>query len=159
MNIAKIIENKTELQSIRQINPCKKIVFTSGCFDILHYGHICHLKESRSLGDLLVVAINSDESIKRLKGNSKPIIPEWQRIRVLQSLRYVDFIFLFEEDDVCNYFNILKPDCFTIGEESVELFHREIDSAYLSGSQVHVIKRVGDFSSTNIVNKIREDKA
>lgn len=86
MNIAKIIENKTELQSIRQINPCKKIVFTSGCFDILHYGHICHLKESRSLGDLLVVAINSDESIKRLKGNSKPIIPEWQRIRVLQSL-------------------------------------------------------------------------
>ena len=84
MNIAKIIENKTELQSIRQINPCKKIVFTSGCFDILHYGHICHLKESRSLGDLLVVAINSDESIKRLKGNSKPIIPEWQRIRVLQ---------------------------------------------------------------------------
>ena len=147
MNIAKIIENKTELQSIRQINPCKKI------------GHICHLKESRSLGDLLVVAINSDESIKRLKGNSKPIIPEWQRIRVLQSLRYVDFIFLFEEDDVCNYFNILKPDCFTIGEESVELFHREIDSAYLSGSQVHVIKRVGDFSSTNIVNKIREDKA
>ena len=103
MNIAKIIENKTELQSIRQINPCKKIVFTSGCFDILHYGHICHLKESRSLGDLLVVAINSDESIKRLKGNSKPIIPEWQRIRVLQSLRYVDFIFLSINEQISNF--------------------------------------------------------
>lgn len=65
MNVASIIENEIELQSIRETNPCKKIVFTSGCFDLLHYGHICHLEESRSLGDLLVVAVNSDESIKR----------------------------------------------------------------------------------------------
>lgn len=157
MYIAKIIENEAELQSIRQMNLSKRIIFTSGCFDLLHYGHICHLEESKSLGDLLVVAINSDESVKRLKGKDKPIIPEWQRIRILQAIRYVDYIFSFAEDDVCTYFNILKPDCFTIGEESAELFHGEIDAAYFSGSQVHVIKRVANFSSTNIINKIRKE--
>lgn len=157
MNIARKIENEVELQAIRLMNKGKKIVFTSGCFDLLHYGHICHLEESKSFGDLLVVAINSDESVKRLKGEGKPIIPEWQRIRVLQSLRCVDFIFLFEEDDVCRYFDILKPDCFTIGEESAVLFHKEVDTANSSGCQVHVIKRVANFSSTNIMNKIRED--
>lgn len=155
MKIAKIIENEAELQSIRLMNPGKRIVFTSGCFDLLHYGHICHLEESKSLGDLLVVAINSDESVKRLKGKAKPIIPGWQRIRILQSIRYVDYIFSFKEDDVCTYFNILRPDCFTIGEESVELYPEEIDAAYLSGSQVHVIKRIANFSSTIIMNKIR----
>lgn len=86
-------------------------------------------------------------------------LPDIEFSRCIGKIYVRSLSFLFEEDDVCNYFNILKPDCFTIGEESVELFHREIDSAYLSGSQVHVIKRVGDFSSTNIVNKIREDKA
>lgn len=155
MEIARIVNELSELQEMRKNNEEKKIVFTSGCFDLLHYGHICHLKESRELGDFLIVAVNSDASIKRLKGNSKPILSEKERISILQTLRYVDAVFLFDEDDVCNYFDIIKPDFFTIGAESAIIFSREIDVAKMVGSKVHIIKRIDNVSSTNIIEKIR----
>ena len=85
MEIARIVNELSELREMRKNNEEKKIVFTSGCFDLLHYGHICHLKESRELGDFLIVAVNSDASIKRLKGNSKPILSEKERISILQT--------------------------------------------------------------------------
>lgn len=157
MEIAKLITEEEELKSIRKINLGKKIVFTSGCFDLLHYGHICHLEESKDLGDILVVAINSDKSVRRLKGNSKPIIPERYRARILQAMRYVDYVFLYEEDDVCRYFKIFYPDIFSIGEESAILFKREIEAAEEAGSEIHIVKRICDFSSTNVIRKIREN--
>lgn len=135
----------------------KKIVLTSGCFDLLHYGHICHLEESKNCGDYLVVAVNSDDSVKRLKGNTKPVVPENQRIKILQALRFVDAVFVFDEDDVCKYFEILKPDCFTIGEESAIDYYNEIVAAQNSKTLVHIIKRRKDYSTTKIINKIKEE--
>ena len=76
MKVAKIINEESELRLLRDKNKNKKIVLTSGCFDLLHYGHICHLEESKNCGDYLVVAVNSDDSVKRLKGNTKPVVPE-----------------------------------------------------------------------------------
>ena len=100
MKVAKIINEESELRLLRDKNKNKKIVLTSGCFDLLHYGHICHLEESKNCGDYLVVAVNSDDSVKRLKGNTKPVVPENQRIKILQALRFVDAVFVFDEDDV-----------------------------------------------------------
>lgn len=157
MNIAKIL-NSSDLEKLRMSIGNKRIVFTSGCFDLLHYGHICHLKESRELGDFLIVAINSDASIKRLKGELKPILAENDRMRILQALRYVDAVFSFDEDDVCKYFDIIKPEVFTIGEESAIAFPGEIDAANKAGCKVHIIKRIGSISSTEIIMRIRGEK-
>ena len=157
MKVAKIINEESELRLLRDKNKNKKIVLTSGCFDLLHYGHICHLEESKNCGDYLVVAVNSDDSEKRLKGNTKPVVPENQRIKILQALRFVDAVFVFDEDDVCKYFEILKPDCFTIGEESAIDYYNEIVAAQNSKTLVHIIKRRKDYSTTKIINKIKEE--
>ena len=154
MNIAQMIDI-SGLKQLRMSNLEKKIVLTSGCFDLLHYGHICHLKESRELGDFLIVAINSDASIKRLKGEMKPIVSEKDRLRVLQAICYVDAVFVFDEDVVCRYFDIIKPDIFTIGEESANAFPEEIDAAKKAGCKVHIIKRISGISTTDIIMKIR----
>src|SRR2546422_6069723 len=88
----------------------KKIVFTNGCFDILHSGHIDLLRRARALGDILVIGINSDTSVARLKGPNRPIIPEPERAEVLDGMEMVDFVFAFEEDTPLEAILHIRPD-------------------------------------------------
>ena len=94
----KIIEFKTADIIIKNLRKNKKVVFTNGCFDILHIGHARYLKEAKDCGDILVVGLNSDESVKRLKGNSRPIISENDRAEMLSHLESVDFVIIFNEE-------------------------------------------------------------
>jgi glycerol-3-phosphate cytidylyltransferase len=93
----------------------KKIVSTNGCFDILHVGHVRYLQESKKQGDILVVYLNSDASVKRLKGESRPLNNEADRAEVLAALACVDYVVIFEEDTPCNLIEIVKPDVHTKG--------------------------------------------
>src|SRR3989337_3918408 len=91
------------------------IVFTNGCFDILHVGHVRYLKSARALGDTLIVGLNSDASVKRIKGDKRPIVPEGERAEVLSSLRFVDYVVLFDEPDPYNTIAAIKPDILVKG--------------------------------------------
>ena len=93
----------------------EKIVFTNGCFDILHSGHIDYLRKSRCLGDLLIVGLNSDASVKRLKGETRPVNTAERRSFVLEALDFVDYIVVFEEDTPLKLINFLQPDVYTKG--------------------------------------------
>lgn len=93
----------------------KKIVSTNGCFDILHVGHVRYLQESKKQGDILVVCLNSDSSVKRLKGESRPLNSEADRAEVLAALACVDYVVIFEEDTPCNLIEIIKPNVHTKG--------------------------------------------
>jgi len=93
----------------------RKTVFTNGCFDILHVGHVRYLKEARLLGDRLVVGLNSDASVKRLKGETRPVVTEENRKEVLEALESVDEVFLFEEDTPLELIKKIKPDILVKG--------------------------------------------
>lgn len=118
--IDKIFLDKQDLKKLKNKidilkSEHKKIVFTNGCFDILHLGHVDYLKKSKNLGDFLIIAINSDSSVKRLKGNSRPIFNENDRAFVLSSLRFVDAVCMFDEDTPFEIISYLLPDVLVKG--------------------------------------------
>ena len=94
--------NKKDLNIFLQKKSNKKVVFTNGCFDILHPGHIHLLRKAKLLGDILIVGLNSDKSVKILKGNNRPINKELDRIKLLSSLRYIDYVTVFNEETPLN---------------------------------------------------------
>lgn len=104
-----------ELQSFKEISQNKTIVFTNGCFDILHRGHVTYLNEAKKLGDLLVVGLNSDASVKRLKGETRPINSEQDRKFVLQNLKSVDFVEIFEDDTPLELIKAIMPNILVKG--------------------------------------------
>ncbi len=95
----------------------KRVVFTNGCFDILHRGHVEYLEQARAHGDLLVVGLNTDDSVRRLKGASRPIVPQEDRATILAALRCVDFVVLFEEDTPANLIAQIQPDVLVKGAD------------------------------------------
>ena len=98
----------------------KKIVLANGCFDLIHVGHIRYLKESKKQGDLLVVAVNSDSSVRKLKGEGRPLLGEQERIEILSSFYFVDYVTLFDELDVSRVILALKPDIQAKGSDYTE---------------------------------------
>jgi D-beta-D-heptose 7-phosphate kinase/D-beta-D-heptose 1-phosphate adenosyltransferase len=132
----------------------KIIVFTNGCFDILHIGHIRYLKESKKYGDILIVAINSDSSVKALKGAERPIFNENERSEMLSSLECVDFVIIFNELDPYNIISFLKPDILVKGGDwSYEaIIGRDVLESY--GGKVIRIPEIKGFSTTDIIDKI-----
>lgn len=104
---------KNLVDSLKKQN--KKIVFTNGCFDILHLGHVKYLEEAKNFGDILIVGVNSDESVRRLKGSTRPINPEFDRAYILSSLDMVDYVVIFEEDTPYNLIKIVEPDILVKG--------------------------------------------
>ena len=96
-------------------NQGKKIVFTNGCFDILHAGHVEYLREASELGDILIIGLNSDASVRRLKGEGRPVISEGERKKLLEALRYVDEVIIFEEDTPWNLIQSIMPDILVKG--------------------------------------------
>ncbi|MCK4378952.1 MAG: adenylyltransferase/cytidyltransferase family protein, partial [Deltaproteobacteria bacterium] len=104
---------KEQLQEMQQDG--KKIVFTNGCFDLLHPGHVSYLEQARALGDALVVAMNSDQSVRRLKGNSRPILDQNIRSIMLAALRWVDYVTIFDDLDPLKLIALLEPDILVKG--------------------------------------------
>ncbi len=134
----------------------KKIVFTNGCFDIIHAGHVDYLKKAKALGDILVVGLNSDNSIKRIKGEKRPIIPQEMRAEVLSSLKPVDFVVIFEEDTPENLIKAIRPDILVKGGdwELNKIVGKDFVESY--GGKVLTIPFTYDISTTEIINTILE---
>ena len=130
------------------------IVFTNGCFDILHVGHITLLEECRRFGSKLVLGLNADASISRLKGPSRPIVGEAERARVMAALAAIDAVVLFEEDTPLELIRAIRPDVLVKGGDySVETVvgHEDVIAA---GGRVEIVPTVQGFSTTSIVNKL-----
>jgi len=134
----------------------KTIVFTNGCYDIIHSGHIHLLKEAKKLGDILVLGLNSDDSIKRLKGNNRPILNEKERINILKSIEYIDYIVVFDEDTPLNIIKEIKPDYLVKGSDYKDKKVVGSDFVIKNGGALVLIDLVEGKSTTNIINKIKE---
>ncbi|MBI1356795.1 MAG: D-glycero-beta-D-manno-heptose 1-phosphate adenylyltransferase [Acidobacteria bacterium] len=135
-----------------------KVVFTNGCFDLLHPGHIRLLESARSLGDRLVVAINSDASVRGLKGPTRPILPEQERAAVLTALEAVDAVTVFDEETPCPLLEKLLPDVLVKGSDwSHWIAGREIVEE--AGGQVLPIPVEPGYSTTDVVRNILETHA
>jgi len=134
-----------------------KFVFTNGCFDILHLGHVDYLEKSHGLGDKLVLALNTDNSVKRQnKGPERPINNEYSRARILASLFFVDLVVLFDEDTPYDIISYLKPDILVKGDDySVENIVGA-DIVMKNGGVVKTIPLVKGYSTTSIINKLKK---
>lgn len=152
-----IIENRQELskkiQSLKKEG--KKIVFTNGCFDILHVGHVTYLSKAKSLGDILIVGINSDSSVKKLKGVTRPINDLASRMVVLDSLKNVDFVVPFEEDTPIALIELIKPDIHVKGGDYKEDQLVESKVVKINGGKVVIIPFVNGYSVTTLLGKIK----
>ncbi|MEW6619312.1 MAG: D-glycero-beta-D-manno-heptose 1-phosphate adenylyltransferase [bacterium] len=137
-------------------NQDKQIVFTNGCFDILHYGHIKYLEEAKTYGDILIVAINSDESIKKIKGDTRPLMPQEDRAYILSALSCVDYVLIFEEIDPVRIISELIPDVLVKGGDYQlnEIKGREIVTS--AGGKVLTIPEIKGKSTTNLIQTIIE---
>ena len=136
----------------------KTIVTTNGAFDILHVGHLKSLKFAKKYGDVLIVGLNSDSSIKEYKNENRPIIPENQRAEMLSSINYVDYVTLFEEKTPCELLEIIKPDIHVKGSEYEENIP-EKEIVERNGGKVMFIKRGSeDVSTTQIINKVKNNE-
>jgi D-beta-D-heptose 7-phosphate kinase/D-beta-D-heptose 1-phosphate adenosyltransferase len=149
---------KARRELLRIINDLKtkgkRIVFTNGCFDLLHIGHVRYLEEAKALGDVLVVGVNSDASVRKLKGPKRPILPEAERAEILSGLGCVDYITLFDEMDPLKLIASLRPNVLvkggdwtkeqTVGKEVVER----------SGGEVVIIPFVKEASTSNLIETI-----
>ena len=132
----------------------KKVVFTNGVFDILHAGHVDYLAKARQSGDALILALNSDASVKRIKGEKKPIVPQIERAFILSNLKSVDYITIFEDDTPQKLIEILLPDILVKGADWPidQIVGRK--TVEKNGGEVKRIEFVSQQSTTNIIKKI-----
>ena len=133
----------------------KKIVFTNGCFDILHTGHIKLLKEAKSLGDILIVGLNTDYSIKKLKGEKRPIKNEKTRMIILESIKFVDFVILFNEPSPIELIKKIKPDVLVKGSEYNKKEIVGYNFMVQNKGKIHLVEMEKNISSSNIINNIK----
>jgi len=132
----------------------KRIVFTNGCFDLLHPGHISYLKKAKGLGDILVVGLNSDSSVKRLKGRKRPLTPQRKRLEMLASLEFVDFVTLFNDLTPIKLIKKLKPNILVKGADWKK--KDIVGSAFIKsyGGTVKRIAYLKGYSTTALIKKI-----
>ena len=130
-----------------------KIVFTNGCFDILHRGHIAYLSEARDRGDVLIIGLNSDASVQRIKGDGRPVQDEMSRALILASLRFVDAVVLFDEDTPYELIKLVKPDVLVKGGDYTE--ETIVGAGFVKeyGGEVVTIPIVEGYSTTEILKK------
>lgn len=150
--ILSVEQMQTERARLREEGKC--LVFTNGCFDLLHTGHTTYLKFAREQGDALVVGLNSDASVHRNKGATRPILPERERALVLAALEMVDYVVLFDEDEPAPLVEQLLPDVLVKGEDWAHYVSgREVVEA--NGGRVVLAKLVEGRSTTSIIERIR----
>jgi rfaE bifunctional protein nucleotidyltransferase chain/domain len=133
----------------------KTVVFTNGCFDLLHRGHIHILREAKAAGDVLIVAINSDPSVKAIKGLTRPIYSERDRIELIAAMEMVDYVILFDELDPCRLIGALKPNVLAKGGDwgAEEVVGRDIVER--EGGRVVLVPYLKGYSTTEIIERIR----
>jgi D-beta-D-heptose 7-phosphate kinase/D-beta-D-heptose 1-phosphate adenosyltransferase len=154
-NVASIQSQESVAEETRRLQISgRRVVFTNGCFDILHPGHIDILTRARHLGDVLVVAINSDSSVRRFKGPGRPVFPESERAELLASLEMVDYVCIFEEDTPLEIILKVRPDILVKGADwglDGIIGRSEVEGW---GGQVIAIPLVEGHSTTGIVDRI-----
>ena len=156
MENGKIIESgniKQELSKLR--GKSKKIVFTNGCFDIIHAGHISYLNEAKTLGDILIVGLNSDKSVRRLKGGDRPVVSEKDRAYVLANLKPVDYVVMFDEDTPYELIKEIKPDVLVKGADYEGKNIAGSDIVESSGGKTVLINFIEGKSTSGIIKKIK----
>ncbi|MDR2010599.1 MAG: D-glycero-beta-D-manno-heptose 1-phosphate adenylyltransferase [Bacteroidales bacterium] len=134
------------------------VVFTNGCFDIIHYGHVNYLAKAKDLGHKLVIGLNSDSSVKRLKGDSRPINNEYARSMVLASLEFIDAIIIFDEDTPERLIKMIFPDILVKGGDYSFENIVGADFVMANGGLVEIIPFVDGYSTTNFINKFVNSK-
>ncbi len=151
----KIVSRSQLAQRVQELHLAgKKVVFTNGCFDIMHIGHIRLLERAREFGDALIVAVNTDASVSRLKGPNRPIVDEVARAAVLASLSSVDFVTLFDEDTPLELIRAVLPDVLVKGGDYSPATVVGADVVTAAGGRVEIVPLVEGFSTTDIVRKI-----
>ena len=137
----------------------ERIVFTNGCFDLLHVGHVTYLAQAKAMGDVLVVGVNSDAGVRRLKGPSRPVIAENDRAALLAAMSAVDYVVIFDEDTPHALLHALRPDVLVKGGtyQPHEVVGHEVVTAY--GGEVRVAGMVDGISTTNIVESLRRSES
>lgn len=133
----------------------KSIVFSNGCFDILHRGHVEYLSKAADLGDILIIGLNTDDSVRRLKGPSRPVNDEKARAVVLAALEFVDAIMFFEEDTPYNLIKRVQPDVLVKGKDYKAEDIVGYDIVTAKGGKVETIELVEGFSTTKTIEKMR----
>ena len=157
MNKLVALEQLTNIVNQARSNG-KKIVWTNGCFDIIHAGHVDYLERSKAYGDFLVVGLNSDASVKKLKGDVRPIFSEMDRAKVLCSIVYVDYVILFSDRRPIKLLELLQPDYYIKGGDytidTIDQNERKLVESY--GGKIVLLPMVEGVSSSIIVEKIRK---
>lgn len=144
------------LERLNAVREGKKVVFTNGCFDVIHRGHVSYLAQARDLGDLLVLGLNSDSSVRRLKGPTRPVNDEESRALVLASLECVDYVVLFDEDTPYRLIDAVQPDILVKGGDYQIDQIVGYDIVKARGGEVLTLPFVDGFSSTSIINRLKQ---
>ena len=135
----------------------KTVVVTNGCFDILHVGHVRYLQKTKSFADYMIVLLNSDKSVRNIKGPTRPINNEQDRAEVLNALACVDYVVMFDEDSPANLIDEIKPDIYTKGADYTMETLPEVDIMRKNNIKVEFIEFVAGKSTTNTINKMKEN--
>lgn len=151
------LKNLTEIAALadKARENGKKVVFTNGCFDLLHRGHVHILREAKASGDLLIVGINSDRSVKSIKGPARPILPETDRVELIAAMEMVDYVVLFDEPDPYQLIAAIKPNVLVKGGDWNENQIIGADLVERDGGRVALIPYLKGFSTTEIIERIR----
>lgn len=153
----KILDPESDLELIHQWKAAGlKIVFTNGCFDILHLGHLDYLEKSRNLGDKLVVGLNTDHSVRLLKGKGRPIQDEMTRSRMLASLFFVDAVVSFDEETPLELIKRVQPDILVKGKDYKIENIVGADFVMGNGGEVKTIDLIEGYSTTDLIEKIKK---
>ena len=155
---------KEKLKSLEEISEIiknlkkkgKRVVFANGCFDLLHGGHISYLEEAKKKGDVLIVAVNSDKSVKLLKGENRPIIPEIDRCEILSAMWMVDYIFLFDDKTCDNLLMKLKPDVHAKGTDYTKETVPERETVLSYGGEIFIAGDPKENATKDIIKLILE---
>ncbi len=152
----KLVDSKNILELVDKLkSENKTIVMTNGCFDILHAGHVRYLKMSKKCGDVLILGLNSDSSVKALKGESRPINNQFDRAEVLSGLEAVDYIVLFDEISPIKLLETIKPHIYTKGADYTIETLPEAKTVQSYGGKIEFIQLVEGKSTTKIIDKIK----
>jgi len=154
-------ELATEIQ--RRQEAGERTVFTNGCFDLLHLGHVRYLQEARALGDFLILALNSDESTRQLKGEGRPLVPERERAEILAALTSIDYVTIFDEATASSLVSLLQPAIYVKGGDYAHVQKGTPDMSRLPeakvvqeyGGEVRLIPYLPGHSTTELIAKIR----
>lgn len=157
MTESKILNKELAQNQVKQWqSEGKKIVFTNGCFDIVHLGHIDYLEKARNLGDKLVLGLNTDASVKRLKGENRPVVNEYARARMMSAFEFVDTVILFDEPTPKELIETLCPNILVKGDDYTVENIVGADFVMAKGGEVKTISLVEGYSTTAIIKKIKD---